>query len=211
MFRRDGNREILLPLAFRRSNNALLLSGNHVLLRTDLSERLPIVQGDSVQLQQVLLNLILNAADALADVIDRPRELTIVTRPEAGGVRVEVKDNGVGIEKEKLESIFQPFYTTKTNGMGLGRLILRQEEIDAVKLPSKTVFRRDGNREILLPLAYRSHNQPAPPLDVTRTVRKSSSAAWPIVQCFPSRRYFAPEQKRSRRFAAATRLRVRLP
>ena len=119
MFRRDGNREILLPLAFRRSNNALLLSGNHVLLRTDLSERLPIVQGDSVQLQQVLLNLILNAADALADVIDRPRELTIVTRPEAGGVRVEVKDNGVGIEKEKLESIFQPFYTTKTNGLGL--------------------------------------------------------------------------------------------
>jgi signal transduction histidine kinase len=91
------------------------LDRNHVLLRTDLSDRLSIVQGDSVQLQQVLLNLILNAADALADVIDRPRELTIVTRSESGGVRVEVKDNGVGIEKEKLESIFQPFYTTKAN------------------------------------------------------------------------------------------------
>jgi C4-dicarboxylate-specific signal transduction histidine kinase len=101
------------------------LERNHVLLRTDLSERLPTVQGDSVQLQQVLLNLILNAADALADVVDRPRELTIVTRPESGGVRVEVKDNGVGIEKEKLESIFQPFYTTKTNGMGLGLSISR--------------------------------------------------------------------------------------
>jgi len=101
------------------------LDRNHVLLRTALSERLPIVQGDSVQLQQVLLNLILNAADAFADVIDRPRELTIVTRPESGGVRVEVKDNGVGIEKEKLESIFQPFYTTKTNGMGLGLSISR--------------------------------------------------------------------------------------
>lgn len=101
------------------------LERNHVLLRTDLSERLPIVQGDSVQLQQVLLNLILNAADALADVIDRPRELTIVTRSESGGVRVEVKDNGVGIEKEKLESIFQPFYTTKTSGMGLGLSISR--------------------------------------------------------------------------------------
>ena len=95
------------------------LERNHVLLRTDLSERLPTVQGDSVQLQQVLLNLILNAADALADVVDRPRELTIVTRPESGGVRVEVIDNGVGIEKEKLESIFQPFYTTKAVGMGL--------------------------------------------------------------------------------------------
>jgi len=101
------------------------LDRNHVLLRTELSERLPIVRGDSVQLQQVLLNLILNAADAAADVIDRPRELTIVTRPEAGGVRVEVRDNGVGIEKEKLESIFQPFYTTKTNGMGLGLSISR--------------------------------------------------------------------------------------
>jgi C4-dicarboxylate-specific signal transduction histidine kinase len=101
------------------------LERNHVLLKTDLSERLPTVEGDSVQLQQVLLNLILNAADALGDVIDRPRELTIVTRPQSGGVRVEVKDNGVGIEKEKLESIFQPFYTTKTNGMGLGLSISR--------------------------------------------------------------------------------------
>ena len=101
------------------------LERNHVQLRTDLSEPLPSVQGDSVQLQQVLLNLILNGADALADVVDRPRELTIVTRPQSGGVRVEVKDNGVGIEKEKLESIFQPFYTTKTNGMGLGLSISR--------------------------------------------------------------------------------------
>jgi signal transduction histidine kinase len=101
------------------------LDRNHVVLRTELSERLPIVRGGSVQLQQVLLNLILNAADALADVIDRPRELAIVTRPESGGVRVEVKDNGVGIEKGKLESIFQPFYTTKANGMGLGLSISR--------------------------------------------------------------------------------------
>ena len=48
-----------------------------------------------------------------------------MTRPESGGVRVEIKDNGVGIEQEKLESIFQPFYTTKTNGMGLGLSISR--------------------------------------------------------------------------------------
>jgi signal transduction histidine kinase len=101
------------------------LERNQVLLRTDFSERLPTVQGDAVQLQQVLLNLILNAVDALADVVDRPRELTIVTRPESGGVRVEVKDNGVGIQQEKLESIFQSFYTTKTNGMGLGLSISR--------------------------------------------------------------------------------------
>jgi len=101
------------------------LERNHVLLKTDLSERLPTIQGDAVQLQQVILNLILNAVDAMVDVVDRPRELTIVTRSESGGVRVEVKDNGVGIEEEKLESIFQPFYTTKANGMGLGLSISR--------------------------------------------------------------------------------------
>jgi len=101
------------------------LERNHILLRTDLAARVPIIQGDSVQLQQVLLNLIVNAADALADVIDRSRELTIVTRPESGGVRAEVRGNGVGIEKEKLESIFQPFYTTKANGMGMGLSISR--------------------------------------------------------------------------------------
>ena len=101
------------------------LERNRVLITTDFSEQLPSVQGDSVQLQQVLLNLILNAADALTEVVDRPREITIVTRPASGGVRVEVKDNGAGIEKEKLESIFQPFYTTKTNGMGLGLSISR--------------------------------------------------------------------------------------
>lgn len=101
------------------------LEENDVQLRMDLAEQLPTVQGDSVQLQQVLLNLILNGADALGGVADRPKELTIVTGPQSGGVRVEVKDNGVGIEKEKLESIFQPFYTTKPNGMGMGLSISR--------------------------------------------------------------------------------------
>ena len=101
------------------------LERNDILVRTDLATRVPIIQGDSVQLQQVLLNLIVNAADALAEVVDRSRELTMVTRPESGGVRVEVRDNGVGIEKEKLESIFQPFYTTKATGMGLGLSISR--------------------------------------------------------------------------------------
>jgi C4-dicarboxylate-specific signal transduction histidine kinase len=101
------------------------LERNHILLTMDLSEGLPTIQGDSVQLQQVLLNLILNGADALADVVDRPIELTIATRPESGGIRVEVRDSGIGIDTEKLESIFQPFYTTKTNGMGLGLSISR--------------------------------------------------------------------------------------
>jgi nitrogen-specific signal transduction histidine kinase len=66
-----------------------------------------------------------HGGDALAAVVDRPKELTIVTRPRSEGVQVEVKDNGIGIEKEKLESIFQPFYTTKPTGMGMGLSISR--------------------------------------------------------------------------------------
>jgi C4-dicarboxylate-specific signal transduction histidine kinase len=101
------------------------LKSNAILLKMDLSAQLPRVHGDCVQLQQVILNLLLNGADALAGVTDRPKTLTIMTRQDSGGVRVEIKDNGVGIEKEKLELIFQPFYTTKTNGMGLGLSISR--------------------------------------------------------------------------------------
>jgi PAS domain S-box-containing protein len=102
------------------------LQRGHVTLRTDLYEGLPAVNGDRVQLQQVLLNLILNAADAMREVEDRPRDLLIATAPEhPNSVRLSVRDSGVGIDPQTLEKVFEAFYTTKAKGMGIGLAISR--------------------------------------------------------------------------------------
>jgi PAS domain S-box-containing protein len=86
-----------------------------------LWEGLSSVQGDRVQLQQVVLNLILNAVEAMSSVDDAPRELSISTEPRgADEVLVAVRDSGPGIEPERLERVFDSFYTTKPSGMGLG-------------------------------------------------------------------------------------------
>ena len=82
--------------------------------------------GDRVQLQQVLLNLIVNAIEAMSDIADRPRELTIVTaRSGASAVLIEVRDSGPGLSPEALERVFEPFYTTKPEGLGIGLSISR--------------------------------------------------------------------------------------
>ena len=79
------------------------------------------MSGDSIQLEQVLLNLIMNAFDAMADAADRPRQVTLRTRPlDRDQVQVEVRDTGVGISPEHLGSIFRPFVSTKADGMGIG-------------------------------------------------------------------------------------------
>jgi PAS domain S-box-containing protein len=97
-----------------------------VTLLTDLAEDLPQVTGDRVQLQQVILNLFLNAADAMNSVEDRPRQLVIKTEREGGDhVRLSVEDTGVGFEPERAESLFDAFYTTKHGGMGIGLSISR--------------------------------------------------------------------------------------
>jgi PAS domain S-box-containing protein len=85
-----------------------------------MDERVP-VQGDRVQLQQVLVNLILNAVEAMSSVEDGARELSIRTeQSQTGGVLVAVHDSGPGIGSVNLERVFEPFYTTKTNGIGMG-------------------------------------------------------------------------------------------
>jgi PAS domain S-box-containing protein len=97
-----------------------------VAVRIRLAEGLPAVQGDRVQLQQVVLNLILNAVEAMSSVDDAPRELSIST--EGRGVHevlVAVSDSGPGINPENLERVFDSFYTTKRSGMGLGLSICR--------------------------------------------------------------------------------------
>jgi signal transduction histidine kinase len=87
---------------------------------------LPAVVGDRVQVQQVLLNLVLNALEALAPVRARPRQVWIRVRPEAADtVLVAVEDTGVGIAPEQLDQIFTAFYTTKAQGLGMGLAISR--------------------------------------------------------------------------------------
>jgi PAS domain S-box-containing protein len=89
-------------------------------VRTQLAKGLPRVQGDRVQLQQVLLNLIINAIEAMHEVDEEERELLVDTRNEPDGVSVEVRDSGPGFASAALERAFEAFYTTKSDGLGLG-------------------------------------------------------------------------------------------
>jgi PAS domain S-box-containing protein len=94
--------------------------------QTDLAENLPPIHADRVQLQQVILNLISNAVDAMRFVSDRPRLLAIKSEPHApDGVLVTFKDTGVGIAPQDVNRIFAPFVTTKSSGMGMGLAICR--------------------------------------------------------------------------------------
>ena len=102
------------------------LQRNRVVVQPELADDLPSITGDRVQLQQVILNLLRNASDAMADVHDRPRELVVRTeREDQGRVRVTVRDAGVGVDRESMEKLFDPFYTTKTGGMGIGLSVSR--------------------------------------------------------------------------------------
>jgi PAS domain S-box-containing protein len=102
------------------------LAKNGVSVQTDLLDCLPLIEGDRVQLQQVMLNLIMNAIEAMSGVSDGERELVISTgRVEADGVLVAVRDSGPGLAERSVERIFDPFYTTKPAGLGLGLSICR--------------------------------------------------------------------------------------
>jgi signal transduction histidine kinase len=102
------------------------LQRSRVILREELAEDLPPVAGDRVQLQQVILNLLRNAAEAMSGVSDRPRQLVIRTeRDEGDAERLTVQDAGVGFEPQGVDKLFQPFYTTKNEGMGIGLSVSR--------------------------------------------------------------------------------------
>jgi PAS domain S-box-containing protein len=102
------------------------LQRDGVILRQELADDLPAVTGDRVQLQQVILNLVLNASDAMSTVDDRPRQLLIKTERETeGGVRLTVQDVGVGVEPQIATKLFEPFHTTKSDGMGIGLSVSR--------------------------------------------------------------------------------------
>jgi len=94
-------------------------------VHTRLSGTLPVVYADRVQLQQVLLNLVMNACDAMSDTPPGERTLIISSSVHDGTARISVRDQGSGIAPDSLESVFEPFMTTKRNGLGLGLAICR--------------------------------------------------------------------------------------
>jgi PAS domain S-box-containing protein len=106
-----------------------LLSGelerNNVILTNEFSDHLPTVHGDRVQLQEVILNLLRNASDAMSSIEDRPRQMVLKTEMEDGHVRLLVRDSGVGFTPEVARQMFESFYTTKSDGMGVGLSISR--------------------------------------------------------------------------------------
>ena len=102
------------------------LQRNRVVLQWELADDLPAITGDRIQLQQVILNLVRNASDAMLGVHDRPRQLLIRTEREDGDrVRLAVRDAGVGLDRQSMDKLFDTFFTTKSDGMGIGLAVSR--------------------------------------------------------------------------------------
>ena len=145
----EATREVISLLASE-------LQRHRVLVKSELTDGLPPVVGDRVQLQQVILNLALNAADALDEVADRPRQLAV--RTERNGddrIRLSMTDNGSGFDNDDTERLFEAFHTTKAGGMGIGLSVSRSIvdshgiglELVAVKASTPTTvgdLRRDS-------------------------------------------------------------------
>jgi C4-dicarboxylate-specific signal transduction histidine kinase len=118
----DLNEAVLEALALSHCE----LDAGRVTVRCVLADGLPLVTGDRVQLQQVILNLVRNAAEAMIGLQDGPRELTITTRRhEDDQVQIRVRDAGIGFRCEDADKLFAPFYTTKARGMGIGLSVSR--------------------------------------------------------------------------------------
>jgi PAS domain S-box-containing protein len=130
LVKREAPRKLLLDINQKVRDMVALseqeLRRQDIALELHPADRLPAVAGDRVQLQQVLLNLIVNAIEAMGAVHDRPRAMTIASRQDgADGVVVEVRDSGTGLDAEHAERLFEAFYTTKSEGIGIGLSISR--------------------------------------------------------------------------------------
>ena len=118
----DINETILEVIALARSQ----VQGNRVSLETQLADDVPLILGDRIQLQQVILNLIINAIEAMSGANEGPRELLVGSgKDESQSVLVTVRDSGPGLDSESLNQLFTAFYTTKPQGMGMGLAISR--------------------------------------------------------------------------------------
>jgi signal transduction histidine kinase len=130
MFRKDSHEKVLLSVSdLVREVLTLIhsdLERRQIILRSEMHDALPKITGERVPLQQVLLNLIMNAAEAMSAIAGRERLLTIQAALNGQtSVRVTVEDTGCGIDQAHLDRIFDPFFTTKSHGMGLGLSICR--------------------------------------------------------------------------------------
>jgi PAS domain S-box-containing protein len=101
------------------------LQSRRINVRRQFAENLPAVKGDRIQLQQVIQNLLRNASDSMRDIDDRPRELRIKTEGDGKNVQLTVQDTGIGIASEATDRLFDPFYTTKEDGTGIGLSVSR--------------------------------------------------------------------------------------
>jgi C4-dicarboxylate-specific signal transduction histidine kinase len=129
-------------------------SRHGILISTELAAGLPRVRGDRVQLQQVVVNLIMNAVDATRTISEGPREILIRSTTEAECVVVSVEDSGTGLTAEHMERIFEPFFTTKEQGIGMGLSISRSiVENHSGKLSASTRTPRGAKFEFRLPMA----------------------------------------------------------
>jgi len=122
----------LTPLPLQETIEEVLLlvraeaRRQHIAVHTVFGDEVPPVLGDRVQVQQVLLNLVRNSMEAMRAVVDRPRALHVQTQRHAlGGVLVSVQDTGIGLRAEEVEKMFEPFFSTKPGGMGMGLRISR--------------------------------------------------------------------------------------
>jgi two-component system sensor kinase FixL len=123
----EPRQDILMIGSLVEETVALLcrdLQANDVAIKLDVAENLPVVRGDRVQVQQVLMNLMLNAEQAMADTPAGQRELCVEAVADGGIVRLEIRDCGTGISSDP-ESLFAPFFTTKSTGLGMGLSICR--------------------------------------------------------------------------------------
>jgi PAS domain S-box-containing protein len=130
MFRKDLGQKVPVSLNGLISEVLVIARGelerHQVLLQSELGGRLPTILAEPAQLQQVILNLVMNAAEAMSSVTDRERILTVRSEiSESDHVLITVEDSGIGIEPSNVERVFEAFFTTKAKGMGMGLSICR--------------------------------------------------------------------------------------
>jgi signal transduction histidine kinase len=131
-------------------------------IREELDEGLPTIMGDRIQLEQVVLNLMVNAAQAMRNVQPESRRVTVRTAHHGGSVHLSVEDRGVGLDDEQLEQIFDAFYTSRTGGIGMGLSISRSIiEAHEGKIWARQNPDRGATFHVTLPAAPSPGNEPA--------------------------------------------------